>query len=92
MTTTLEPPSTLLTMTQRSLATSAIDCARLLNDLSSQLLDKEWETRAALSQPSVEDEGARYKIWAGNLGAFQQLPATSSLDYRLRNSPEVAVR
>jgi tetratricopeptide (TPR) repeat protein len=79
-------------MTQRSLATSAIECARLFNDLSSQLLDGERETRTTLSQPSIEDEGARYKIWAGNLGAFQRLPAASSLDYRLRESPKVATQ
>jgi tetratricopeptide (TPR) repeat protein len=79
-------------MTQRSLATSAIECARLLNNLSTQLLDKEWETRAALSQPSIEDQDARYKIWGGNLGAFQRLPATSSLDYRVRESPKVATQ
>jgi hypothetical protein len=79
-------------MTQRSLATSAIECARLLNNLSTQLLDKEWETRVALSQPSIEDQGARYKIWGGSLGAFQRLPATSSLDYRVRESPKVATQ
>jgi tetratricopeptide (TPR) repeat protein len=79
-------------MAQRSLATSAIECARLFNDLSSQLLDRERETRTTLSQPSIEDEGARYKIWAGNLGAFQRLPATSSLDYRLRESSKVATQ
>jgi tetratricopeptide (TPR) repeat protein len=79
-------------MAQRSLATSAIECARLFNDLSSQLLDRERETRTALSQPSIEDESARYKIWAGNLGAFQRLPATSSLDYRLKESPKVATQ
>jgi ankyrin repeat protein len=79
-------------MTQRSLASSAIECARLFNNLSSQLLDRERETRTNLLQPSIEDEGARYKIWAGNLGAFQRLPATSSLDYRLMESPRVATQ
>jgi tetratricopeptide (TPR) repeat protein len=92
ITITVGASTTSLTMTQRSLATSAIECARLFNDLSSQLLDRERETRTTLSQPSTEDEGARYKIWAGNLGAFQRLPATSSLDYRLRESPKVATQ
>ncbi|KAH6861233.1 hypothetical protein B0T12DRAFT_479964 [Alternaria alternata] len=76
--------------TQRPLATSAVECERLFDILSSQLLDKERETRTSLSQPSIEDEGARYRTWAGNLGAFQRLPATSSLDYRLMESPKVA--
>jgi pentatricopeptide repeat protein len=84
--------TTSLTMIQRPLSTSAIECARLFNDLSSQLLDRERETRTALSQPSIEDESARYKIWAGNLGAFQRLPAASSLDHRLRESPKVATQ
>ncbi|KAF2003783.1 hypothetical protein P154DRAFT_428370 [Amniculicola lignicola CBS 123094] len=79
-------------MTQRSLATSAIECARLLIDLCAQLNTKECGTRTALSQPAVEDQSARYKIWAGNLGAFQRLPSTSCLDYRVRESPKVATQ
>ncbi|KAF3006599.1 hypothetical protein E8E13_007221 [Curvularia kusanoi] len=79
-------------MTQRSLGTSAIGCARLFDSLSSQLLDREQEIRTTLLQPSIEDECARYKIWAGNLGAFQRLPAPSSLEYRLKDSPKVAMQ
>lgn len=41
-------------------------------------------------QITVIDQLGRFKIWAGNIGAFQELPLPSSLDYRLREAPKVA--
>ncbi|KAF2786116.1 hypothetical protein K505DRAFT_290268 [Melanomma pulvis-pyrius CBS 109.77] len=75
---------------QRSLATSSIECAQLLNRVSSLLHDPKCEKRSALVHDEIEDQSGRFMIWAGNLGAFQRLPATSSLDYRLRESPKIA--
>lgn len=40
----------------------------------------------------VEDNDARFRIWAGNLGALQRLSSKASADYRLREAPEVASR
>lgn len=45
-----------------------------------------------MTQEQVEDQAGRFKIWAGNLGAFQRLPSTASLDYRLKDSPKVAAQ
>lgn len=76
----------------RSLATSSVECAQLLDQLSSLLHDSRCEERSALQQTAAEDQSARFRIWAGNLGAFQRLPAASSLDYRLLESPKIAAQ
>ena len=77
---------------QRSLAASSIGCARLLNELSALLHEDDCAQRTALQQTDVEDQSARFQVWAGNLGAFQRLPATASLDHRLRESPKIATQ
>lgn len=76
---------------QLSLAASSIESARLFNKLSALLQDAECQTRTALSPAAVNDQFERFRIWAGNLGAFQKLPSITSLDHRLRESPKVAV-
>ncbi|KAF2241838.1 hypothetical protein BU26DRAFT_407990, partial [Trematosphaeria pertusa] len=38
------------------------------------------------------DQSERFRIWAGNLGAFQRLPSEASLDYRLRYSRKIAAQ
>lgn len=77
---------------QRSLATSSVDCARLIDRLASLLHDPECESRSALLQKAIEDQSGRFRIWAGNLGAFQHLPSPASLDHRLRESPKIATQ
>jgi hypothetical protein len=76
----------------RSLAASSIECAKLLDKLSTLLHDTQCQSRSALGQAVVEDQSARFRVWAGNLGAFQKLPAASSLDYRLREAPKIATQ
>lgn len=34
----------------------------------------------------------RFKIWAGNIGAFQRFETKSSLDYRIREAPKIATQ
>jgi hypothetical protein len=77
---------------QRSLAGSTIECAQALAKLSSILHNADCERRSALTQSYVEDFSARFRIWAGNLGAFQRLPARASIDHRLRESPKIATQ
>lgn len=77
---------------QRSLASSSTAWAQHLDQLSSLLKDTERARLAALQQSAVEDQFTRFQVWAGNLGAFQRLPATASLDYRLRESPRIATQ
>ena len=42
-----------------------------------------------IARPALVDQLGRLKIWAGNIGAFQDLPLQSSLDYRLREAPKI---
>jgi hypothetical protein len=77
---------------QRPLAASSIECAQLLHHLSSLLHDKQSQARSSLEHAAIEDQYGRFSTWAGNLGAFQRLPATSSLDYRLRESPKIVTQ
>ncbi|KAH5405232.1 hypothetical protein HBI46_202490 [Parastagonospora nodorum] len=68
---------------QRSLAAASIGCAQLLAGLTLLHGDVQYSQRSALQATDLEDQSARFQIWAGNLGAFQRLPASASLDYRL---------
>jgi hypothetical protein len=77
---------------QRSLAAASIDCAQVLARLALLHGDVQCSQRSALQATDLEDQSARFQIWAGNLGAFQRLPASASLDYRLRGSPKIAMQ
>ncbi|KAH4042993.1 hypothetical protein HBI25_194940 [Parastagonospora nodorum] len=77
---------------QRSLAAASIGCAQLLAGLTLLHGDVQYSQRSALQATDLEDQSARFQIWAGNLGAFQRLPASASLDYRLRGSPKIAMQ
>lgn len=77
---------------QRSLAASSIKCAHHFIELSSLFDDPQCEVRSALQQAAVDDQSERFRIWAGNLGAFQRLPSEASLDYRLRYSRKIAAQ
>lgn len=76
---------------QQSLATCAVECAQAFEKLST-LPQPQFEQHTHLRQDDIEDQDGRFRIWAGNLGAFQKLPSKSSLDYRLRESPKVAIQ
>ena len=43
-----------------------------------------------ISPLQVRDSYGQFRIWAGNIGALQTLPSTSSLDYRLREVPKLS--
>ena len=40
----------------------------------------------------AEDNLTRFRIWAGNIGAYHSLPSRASADFRLREAPEVQSR
>ncbi|OCK77568.1 hypothetical protein K432DRAFT_303903, partial [Lepidopterella palustris CBS 459.81] len=73
-----------------SLAATARGCAHAFAQLLALLQDSHREELSQLTQSTIDDECGRFKIWAGNLGALQQLPSTTSLDHRLRESPKSA--
>lgn len=59
-------------------------CVNLFNELS------HLPGATPSVQTSLNDHLGRFRIWAGNIGAFQENPLPSSLDYRLREAPKVA--
>ena len=73
-----------------SLATTSRACAQAFTQLYTLLKDPQHEELSGLTQSAIEDECGRFRIWAGNLGALQQLPSPTSLDHRLRQSPKIA--
>jgi hypothetical protein len=76
-------------MTNGPIATSAIECDKLFDKLSSRLHDEAWEKRTALPKPSVEKAIERYKTWADKFSAFQEPSETSSLDHRVKEYSDV---
>ena len=60
------------------------ECVRRFNTLCGSLPEAD-----RIARPALVDQLGRLKIWAGNIGAFQELPLQSSLDYRLREAPKI---
>ncbi|KAH7092032.1 hypothetical protein FB567DRAFT_516332 [Paraphoma chrysanthemicola] len=75
-----------------SLAASSIEAARSFEELCLLLSDAACEQRSSLTRHAVEDQSARFRIWGGNLGAFQRASLKTSLDYRLREAQKVATQ
>lgn len=77
-----------VTMDGTSIASRALLCQAKLNTLL-HALEARGETRGdELSVLAVEDQVGRFRLWAGNIGAFQE--GRSSLDYRLRDAKFMA--
>ena len=66
------------------IAPSVHECFRRFNALCDFLPEADQ-----IARPALVDQLGRLKIWAGNIGAFQELPLPSSLDYRLREAPKI---
>ncbi len=67
-----------------SIAHKAHECVCRFNALCALLPEADQ-----IARPALVDLLGRFKIWAGNIGAFQELPLPSSLDYRLREAPKI---
>jgi hypothetical protein len=59
-------------------------CASCFDTLTRSLRTSSDELKKQMMPMAIENESARFKIWAGNLGALQR--GRSSLDARLRDS------
>lgn len=62
----------------------ASDCRQSFDTLGKELV---VHPTVLMPRESVENEGGRFRVWCGNLGALQQ--SFASLDYRLRESPVI---
>jgi hypothetical protein len=59
-------------------------CASCFDTLTRSLRTSSDEVKKQIMPMAIENEYARFKIWAGNLGALER--GRSSLDARLRDS------
>jgi hypothetical protein len=65
-------------------------CMRHFDQLCALFEDQERQIEFDISHLQVCDAYGQFKIWAGNIGAFQSAQSASSLDYRLREVPKVS--
>lgn len=66
-------------------------CSKRCLDLFLQSADAVWDLQHGDSsrvKNSFQDEFARFKLWASNIGVFADVHA--SLDFRVRELPDVA--
>jgi hypothetical protein len=77
-----------------SISSSAKSVARCFDDASQTAAPsaQAQEPNVGLARVEIEDSFTLYKLWAGNLGVFQAPTDTRSLDYRLRQEPEIRRR
>ena len=87
----LEPcRSTLRAMSP--IASCAKNCLGLFEDLVELLRQPAHQDDYGISDAETTDAFGRFKIWAGNIGAFQQIDLKSSLDFRLRDTPKISTQ
>jgi hypothetical protein len=66
-------------------------CLEVFNHLCLLLRENpEKGTKFGITFSSIYNEVARFKIWAGNIGAFQPTESAVSLAQRLKNAPRAA--
>ncbi|KAE9376716.1 hypothetical protein N431DRAFT_453112 [Stipitochalara longipes BDJ] len=74
------------------IALRANKCVGLFEDLVELLRQPDQQYDYGISDTETTDAFGRFKIWAGNIGAFQQIDLKSSLDFRLRESPKISTQ
>lgn len=77
--------------TQTSISSMALGCNILLESLidTAQALQESQPEQGSPAELChlLEDELGRFRVWAANLGAFQDPNSPRSLEYRLRDGP-----
>ncbi|SRR6266536_5089926 len=54
-----------------------------------ELLNAETSAQLMIEQTQVSDVLGRFRVWAGNIGALQDIKWSTSLDFRLRGAARV---
>ena len=69
----------------------AVNCKACLTwfEKLSSLVDDSQQSAFLITHAEVHDQWDRFNIWVGNLGASHSLSLRSSLDYRLRDAPQI---
>jgi len=74
------------------IASRAKKCLELFDGLVGIPHEPGQQPGQDVSRAEAVDCLGRFKIWAGNIGAFQQFESQSSLDYRLRDASKIAAQ
>jgi hypothetical protein len=74
------------------IASRAKSCVELFERLNELTLQPDEQQNDNIPTSEAVDGLGRFKIWAGNIGAFQRFESKSSLDYRLRDALKIAVQ
>jgi len=68
----------------RTAAERCLEQFKLLIEISAELEPASEDPNGTYGTSWIEEQYVRFKIWAGNIGAFAE--GHASLDYRLRDS------
>lgn len=74
------------------IASRAKKSVSLFENLVELLRQPGHEHSYGISEAETTDAFGRFKIWAGNIGAFQPFELKSSLDFRLRETPKISTQ
>jgi hypothetical protein len=61
-------------------------CLTIFRQIYRLLSESTCVYREDITPDDVEDELGRFKIWGGNIGAFQPISMATSLEHRLRDA------
>lgn len=67
-------------------------CVELFKRLNELSREPDGQQDATAPTTEAADALGRFRIWAGNIGAFQKFESKSSLDYRLRDAKKIAIQ
>lgn len=74
------------------ISTRAKKCVELFHGLIGLPHEPDQHPGEDVSVAEAVDCLGRFKIWAGNIGAFQRFESQSSLDYRLRDASKISAQ
>jgi hypothetical protein len=72
-----------------AIASLSMKCSQLFEQVQSSLSDRTCQDRSKLRPEDIEDQAVRFKLWAGNLGAFHKPQSHASIEHRVRQSPKI---
>jgi hypothetical protein len=84
-------------MSSPTITSKAVACRDALQELSkivssANSSSSRYLVRGKELQKSVDDAIARFRAWATSIAAFHDSKRRTSLDFRLKDSPEITMR
>jgi hypothetical protein len=75
-----------------TIASRAKICVDLFTHCVELLHQPDNHNDHGIIENQLDDSLGRFRIWAGNIGALQKKENKSSLDFRLREAPKIAIQ